>query len=58
MAFCLGLLLNGIGVAVMTLREVWQSMKYGFAVETDDLVRYSVLGAIGSVINVILSLML
>jgi hypothetical protein len=50
--FLLSCLIGGMGVAVMMLREAWQSKKYGFAVERDDIVRYSTIGAIGSVVNI------
>ena len=56
--FLLSCLIGGMGVAVMMLREAWQSKKYGFAVEIDDIVRYSVIGAIGSVVNVVLLLLI
>lgn len=56
--FVLSLLLGGIGVSIMMLREAWQGKKYGFAVERDDIVRYSVIGAIGSVVNVVLLLLI
>lgn len=54
--FLLSCLIGGMGVAVMMLREAYQSKKYGFAVERDDMVRYSVIGAIGSVVNIVLLL--
>lgn len=54
----LSFLLGGMGVAVMMLREAYQSKKYGFAVERDDIVRYSVIGAIGSVVNIGLLLLI
>ena len=53
-AFVLSVLLGGIGIMIMMLREVNQSKKYGFAVEADDIVRYSVIGAVGSVVNALL----
>jgi len=53
-AFALSVLLGGIGIMIMMLREVHQSKKYGFAVEADDIVRYSVIGAVGSVVNALL----
>ena len=53
-AFVLSVLLGGIGIMIMMLREVHQSKKYGFAVEADDIVRYSVIGAVGSVVNALL----
>jgi hypothetical protein len=54
----LSLLLGGIGVSIMMLREAWQSKKYGFAIERDDIVRYSVIGAIGSVVNIVILLLI
>lgn len=54
----LSIVLGGIGVAVMMLREAWQSKEYGFDVERDDIVRYSVVGAIGSVVNIVLLLLM
>lgn len=53
-AFCLGLLLNGLGVLLMLGRELWQSEKGGFPLESDDLLRYSGWGSIGSLMNVVL----
>ena len=47
--FFLSLLLGGMGIAIMMWREVYQSNKYGFDVEKDDIVRYSVVGAVGSI---------
>jgi hypothetical protein len=49
----LSILLGGIGIGIMMVREVWQSNKYGFQVEQDDIVRYSIIGAIGYLVNVI-----
>ena len=46
------------GLAVMVLREVWQSDKGGFPVEKDDLVRYCFAGFLGYVVNVVLLLTL
>lgn len=48
-AFFLSLLLGGMGIGVMMWREVYQSNKYGFDVEKDDIIRYSVVGAVGSI---------
>ena len=56
--FLLSCFIGGMGVAVMMLRESYQSKKYGFAVERDDIVRYSVIGAIGSVVNIVLLLLI
>lgn len=50
--FFLSLLLGGIGLAIMMMREVYQSNKYGFEVEKDDIVRYSFVGAVGYIINI------
>lgn len=47
--FFLSLLLGGMGIAIMMWREVYQSNKYGFDVEKDDIIRYSVVGAVGSI---------
>ena len=47
--FILALLLGGMGIAIMMYREVYQSNKYGFEVEKDDIVRYSVVGAVGGI---------
>lgn len=38
-------------IAYWMWREVRQAEKYGFAVETDDIKRYSVIGAIGAIGN-------
>lgn len=53
-ALVLSVLLGGMGIMIMMLREVHQSRKYGFAIEADDIVRYSVIGAAGSILNVLL----
>ena len=50
--FFMSLLFGGIGIAVMMFREVYQSNKYGFQVEKDDIVRYSFVGAVGYIINI------
>ena len=57
-AFALGLLLSGIGTIIMVLREVWQSNRYGFPVETDDVVRYSVVSSAGSVAGLVVWILL
>ena len=49
--FFLSLLLGGIGIGVMMWREVYQSEKYGFEIEKDDIKRYSFFGAIGSIFH-------
>ena len=48
------MILNGLGVAFMMLREVYQSKKYGFLIETDDIIRYSISGSVGCILNFIL----
>lgn len=55
--FFLSLLFGGIGIAIMMMREVYQSNKYGFQVEKDDIVRYSFAGAIGYIVNIFLIFM-
>ena len=57
-AFCLGLLLSGIGTIIMVLREVWQAETYDFELEKDDVVRYSILSSTGAVLNLILLLII
>ena len=57
-AFCLGVLLSGLGTIIMVLREVWQSETYDFELEKDDVVRYSILSSIGAVVNLILLLVI
>ena len=47
--FFLSLLLGGMGIAIMMYREVYQSNKGGFPVEKYDIIRYSVVGAVGSI---------
>lgn len=36
------------------VREVNQSNKYGFEVEKDDIVRYSIIGAVGGIVHDVL----
>lgn len=55
-AFLLGLLFNSIGTITMVLRECWQSYKGGFDIETQDVVRYSLMASVGAVVNVIILL--
>lgn len=55
-AFALGLLLGGIGTIIMVLRELWQSKKHGFEIETADVVRYSLVSASASIVNLIIIL--
>lgn len=50
-------LLGGIALAFWMMREVYQSNKYGFQVEKDDIVRYSFAGAIGYIVNIFLIFM-
>lgn len=52
-AFVLGLVLNALGVIIMTLREKHQSVKGGFPLESDDLFRYSIFSGIGALLNTI-----
>ena len=52
--FALSVLFGGLGIAVMMLREAWQSTKYGFPIEKDDIVRYSIVGAVGGIVNIVL----
>ena len=52
--FFLSILFGGIGIAVMMFREVYQSNKYGFQVEKDDIVRYSIIGAVGGIVHDVL----
>ena len=52
--FLSAVMLGGTAIAYWMCREVYQSKKYHFDVETDDIVRYSIIGAIGSIINTVL----
>lgn len=56
--FLSAVMLAGIAIAYWMIREVYQSKKYHFDVETDDIVRYSIIGAIGSIINTVLLVIL
>lgn len=47
--FILALLLGGMGIATMMYREVYQSNKGDFPVEKDDIIRYSIVGAVGGI---------
>ena len=58
LAFVMGLLFNVLGVIFMVWRELIQSKKGGFPIETDDVVRYSILSSIGAVVNLILLLII
>lgn len=53
-AFLLGVLFNGIGTIIMVVRELYQSKKYGFAIETNDVVNYSIISSVGAILNVVL----
>ncbi len=50
-AFVLSLLFSGIGILVMLYREYYQSKKYVFPIETDDVIRYSISGSFGCICN-------
>lgn len=52
--FILSLLLGGIAISIMMIREVRQSEKYDFPIEKDDILRYSFVGACGYICNVAL----
>jgi hypothetical protein len=49
--FILSVLLGGIGITIMMVREGRQSQKYGFPIEEDDILRYSFIGACGYICN-------
>lgn len=53
-AFLLGVLFNGIGTIIMVCRELYQSKKYGFLIETNDVVNYSIVSSVGAILNVVL----
>ncbi len=53
-AFLIGVLLGGIGTIIMVVRELYQSKKYGFAIETNDVVNYSIISSVGAILNVVL----
>ena len=53
-ASLIGVLFNGIGTIIMVCRELYQSKKYGFSIETDDVVRYSLISSVGGLINYII----
>ena len=55
-AFMIGVFLNGLATIIMILRELYQSKKYNFAIETNDVVNYSIASSVGSIVNVILIL--
>ena len=52
--FVLCALSGCFGLAAMMCREVEQSDKGGFAVEKDDIIRYSIVGCIGYIVNIVL----
>lgn len=54
LAFVLGVLFSGLGMMVMALREQWQSKRGGFAIEADDLFRYSLCSGAGAVVNALI----
>ena len=58
LAFVLGLLFNVFGVIFMVWRELRQSKKGGFPVETDDVVRYSLTSAVGGIFNLTILLII
>jgi hypothetical protein len=47
------LVIGGVGIMVFMLREVYQSKKYGFPIEVDDIKRYSIIGGVASAIELI-----
>ena len=53
-AFLFGVLLGGLGTIIMVVRELYQSKKYGFAIETNDVVNYSIVSSVGAILNVVL----
>lgn len=53
LCFLSSCLFGGLAIAFWMLREVHQSNKYGFPIERDDIARYSIMGAIGYLVNVI-----
>lgn len=58
LAFVMGLLFNVLGVIFMVWRELRQSKKGGFPIETDDVVRYSLVSSLGAVLNAVLIVLL
>ena len=52
--FVLCALSGCFGLAAMMCREVEQSDKGGFPVEKDDIIRYSIVGCVGYIVNVVL----
>ena len=53
-AFMIGVFLNGLATIIMILRELYQSRKYNFAIETNDVVNYSIISSVGAILNVVL----
>ena len=49
--FFLCLIFGGLGLMIFMLREIYQSRKYGFLIEVDDIKRYSIIGGIASAIE-------
>ena len=58
LAFAMGLIFSGLGVVVMSIREKRQSDKGGFAIEADDLYRYSIVSGAGAFVNSIILIIL
>lgn len=52
--FVLCALFGCFGMAVMMCREVYQSQNYHIEIEKDDIVRYSFVGCLGYIVNVVL----
>lgn len=48
---CVSLLIGLLAIPAMVLREIYQWAEYDIVFEWDDIQRYSVVIAIGSVIN-------
>lgn len=57
-AFVLGVLLGGLGIAIMMFREVNQSKKNGCPIEGDDIIRYAGFGMVGYIVQITLILIL
>lgn len=54
--FILGLFLNLLALPIMVIREYYQSKVYNIPLEKDDLVRYSIIIIISSIINILIIL--
>ena len=52
--FVLCALSGCLGLAAMMCRGVEQSDKGGLPVEKDDIIRYSIVGCVGYIVNVVL----